>query len=99
MDISPSATPTTKPLARKIDEVTHAVRTERAVEPVVRGYTGIAMPPDPGIAKAIKPSGRLLLAEMLRGPRAFPVVALRRPRECEPSSGSPAGDGHEINSG
>ena len=27
------------------------------------------------VAKAIKPSGRLLLAEMLRGPRAFPAVA------------------------
>jgi hypothetical protein len=27
------------------------------------------------VAKAIKPSGRLLLVEMLRGPRAFPLVA------------------------
>jgi hypothetical protein len=27
------------------------------------------------VANAIKPSGRLLIAEMLRGPRAYPVVA------------------------
>jgi hypothetical protein len=27
------------------------------------------------VANAIKPSGRLLVAEMLRGPPAFPVVA------------------------
>ena len=44
----------TKPLARKVDEASDAVRTKRAVDnqAVVRGYTEPAMPPGPGIASA-----------------------------------------------
>jgi hypothetical protein len=44
----------TKPLARKVDEVSDAVPTERAVDnkAVVRGYTEIRHAAGPGVASA-----------------------------------------------
>jgi len=43
----------TKPLARKVDEVTDDIRTRRAIEnlPVLRGYTETRHQANPGIAE------------------------------------------------